>query len=57
MLPTELIELRKQLDELLGAGFIRPSTSPFGALAVLFQKKDGALDLCMDYRVLNKVTI
>ncbi|XP_039059607.1 uncharacterized protein LOC120203367 [Hibiscus syriacus] len=55
MSPPELAELRKQLDELLQAGFIRPSKSPFGA-PVLFQRKhDGSLRLC-DYRALNKVT-
>ncbi|XP_039015947.1 uncharacterized protein LOC120146474 [Hibiscus syriacus] len=57
MSPPELAELRKQLDELLQAGFIRPSKSPFGA-PVLFQRKhDGSLRLCVDYRALNKVTV
>ena len=45
------------MDELLEAGFIRPSKAPFGAL-VLFQKKhDGSLRLCVNYRALNKVTV
>ena len=57
MVPSKLVELRKQLDELQQAGFIRPSKAPFGAL-VLFQKKqDGSLWLCVDYRALNKVTV
>ncbi|XP_054818995.1 uncharacterized protein LOC129318287 [Prosopis cineraria] len=57
MAPPELEELRKQLKELINAGFIRPSKAPFGA-PVLFQKKqDGSLRLCIDYRALNKVTI
>ena len=57
MAPPELAELRKQLNELLQADFIRPSKAPFGAL-VLFQKKqDGSLRLCVDYRALNKVTV
>ncbi|XP_039017075.1 uncharacterized protein LOC120147894 [Hibiscus syriacus] len=57
MSPPKLAELRKQLDELLQAGFIRPSKSPFGA-PVLFQRKhDGSLRLCVDYRALNKVTV
>lgn len=57
MAPPELAELRKQLKELLDAGFIRPSKAPYGA-SVLFQKKhDGPLRLCIDYWVLNKVTI
>ena len=56
MVPVELQELRVQLQELLGKGFIRPSTSPWGA-PVLFTKKDKTLRLCIDYRQLNKVTI
>ncbi|WCJ29454.1 Transposon Tf2-6 polyprotein [Euphorbia peplus] len=57
MAPPELAELRRQLEELLQAGIIRPSKSPFGA-PVLFQKKaDGSLRLCVDYRALNKITV
>ncbi|XP_057730789.1 uncharacterized protein LOC130946125 [Arachis stenosperma] len=57
MAPPELEELKKQLKDLLDAGFIRPSKAPYGA-PVLFQKKhDGSLRLCIDYRALNKVTI
>ncbi|XP_052117210.1 uncharacterized protein LOC127747411 [Arachis duranensis] len=57
MAPPELKELKKQLKDLLDAGFIRPSKAPYGA-PVLFQKKhDGSLRLCIDYRALNKVTI
>ena len=53
---VELQELEVQLQELLDNSFIRPSTSPWGAL-VLFSKKDNTLRLCIDYRQLNKVTI
>lgn len=57
MAPPELDELKKQLKELLDAGYIRPSKAPYGA-PVLFQKKhDGSLRMCIDYRALNKVTI
>ncbi|KAJ8511859.1 hypothetical protein OPV22_002293 [Ensete ventricosum] len=57
MVPPELAELRKQLDELLSDGLIRSSKAPFGA-PVLFQKKqDGSLRLCIDYRALNKMTV
>ena len=57
MAPVELQELRVQLQELLDKGFIRPSTSPWGA-PVLFSKKKGkTLRLCIDYRQLNRVTI
>ena len=55
--PIELLELRKQLKELLDASLIQPSRVPYGAL-VLFQKKhDDSLRMCVDYRALNKVTI
>lgn len=57
MSPLELQELRKQLTELLDAGYIQPSKAPYGA-PVLFQKKqDGSMRLCIDYRALNKVTV
>ncbi|KAL5550014.1 hypothetical protein UlMin_000190 [Ulmus minor] len=50
MAPTEMIELRKQLQELLEKGFIRPSTSPWGAPVLFAKKHDGSLRLCVDYR-------
>jgi hypothetical protein len=56
MPPAELAELKKQLQELLDKGFIRPSTSPWGCPA-LFVKKDESLRLCVDYYPLNAVTI
>ena len=57
MAPPELAEMRKQLKELLDAGFIRPSKAPFGAPVLFQKKKDGSLRMCIDYRALNKVTI
>jgi hypothetical protein len=56
MPPTELAELKKQLQELLDKGFI-PSTSPWGCPALFVKKKDKSLRLCIDYRPLNAVTI
>jgi hypothetical protein len=57
MSPRDLGELRRQLEELIDAGFVCPSKAPYGA-PVLFQKKaDGSLRMCVDYRALNKVTI
>ena len=57
MAPVELQELRVQLQELLDKGFIRPSTSPWGAPVLFAKKKGKTLRLCIDYRQLNRVTI
>ena len=57
MAPVELQELRVQLQEILDKGFIRPSTSQWGAPVLFAKKKDKTLRLCIDYRQLNKVTI
>ena len=57
MATVELQKLRVQLQELLDKGFIRPSTSPWGAPVLFVKKKDKTLRLCIDYRQLNKVTI
>ena len=54
---VELQELRVQLQELLDKGFIRPSTSPWGAPVLFAKKKGKTLRLCIDYRQLNKVMI
>ncbi|XP_062170374.1 uncharacterized protein LOC133876106 [Alnus glutinosa] len=53
MAPSELKELKKQLEDLLDRGFIRPSVSPWGAPVLFVRKKDGSLRLCIDYRELN----
>jgi hypothetical protein len=57
MPPNELAELKIQLQDLLDKGFIRPSASPWGCLAVFVKKKDNSLRLCVDYRPLNAETI
>ncbi|KAL3678999.1 hypothetical protein R1sor_021955 [Riccia sorocarpa] len=54
---VELLELKKQLGELLERGYIRVSRSPYGAPILFVKKKGGTLRLCVDYRALNKVTI
>ena len=57
MAPVELQELRVQLQELLDKGFIRPSTSPWGAPVLFVKKNDKTLRLCIDYRQLSRVMI
>lgn len=57
MPPPELEELRRQLKDLLDAGYIRPSKAPYGAPVLFQRKKDGSLRMCIDYRALNKVTV
>jgi len=57
MPPNELAELKKQLQELLDKGLIRPSSSPWGCPALFVKKKDKSLRMCVDYRPLNAVTI
>ena len=54
---NELNELKHQLDDLLTKGWIRPSTSPFGAPVLFAHKKDSTLRMCIDYRGLNAITI
>nr|GFA01642.1 retrotransposon protein, putative, Ty3-gypsy subclass [Tanacetum cinerariifolium] len=50
-------ELAKQLQELLDKGFIRPSSSPWGAPVLFVKKKDGSFRMCIAYRELSKLTI
>ena len=54
---AELKELKAQLKELVSKGFIRPSTSPWGAPFIFVKKKDGSLRLYIDCRQLNRATI
>jgi hypothetical protein len=49
MMPLELVELKGQLKDLLDKGYIHPSSSPWGCLALFVSKKYKDLRLCVDY--------
>ncbi|GJU93619.1 putative reverse transcriptase domain-containing protein [Tanacetum coccineum] len=53
--PSEMQELSNQLQELTDRGFIRPSTSPWGAPVLFVKKKDGSFRMCIDYRDTNRL--
>nr|GEW83491.1 transposon Ty3-G Gag-Pol polyprotein [Tanacetum cinerariifolium] len=55
--PSEMKEFSDQLQELSDKGFIRPSSSPWGAPVLFVKKKDGSFQMCIDYRELNKLTV
>ncbi|GJY22941.1 hypothetical protein Tco_0396599 [Tanacetum coccineum] len=55
--PSEMKELSDQLKELSDKGFIRPSSSPWGASVLFVKKKDGSFWMCIDYQELNKLTV
>jgi hypothetical protein len=57
MSPMEMKELKVQLRELLDKGYIHPSMSPSHCSAMFVEEKDKELRLCVDYRLLNVVTI
>nr|GFA97281.1 reverse transcriptase domain-containing protein [Tanacetum cinerariifolium] len=50
-------DLSEQLKELSDKGFIRPSSSPWGAPVLFVKKKDGSFRMCIDYRELRKLTV
>nr|GFB69470.1 putative reverse transcriptase domain-containing protein [Tanacetum cinerariifolium] len=57
LMPFEMKELAEQLKELSDKGFIRPSSSPWGASVLFVKKKDRSFWMCIDYRELNKLTV
>ncbi|GJW20816.1 putative reverse transcriptase domain-containing protein [Tanacetum coccineum] len=54
---SEMKELSEHLKKLSDKGFIRPSSSPWGAPVLFVKKKDGSFRMCINYRELNKLTV
>nr|GEU44667.1 reverse transcriptase domain-containing protein [Tanacetum cinerariifolium] len=54
---SKMQELSTQLQELSDKGFIRQSSSPWGAPVLFVKKKDGSLRMCIDYCELNKKSV
>src|ERR1041385_8959794 len=57
MPPHHLLELKKEIDMALHKGFIRPSSSAWGAPSLFVKKSDGTNRLVQDYRPINQATI
>ena len=57
MNPQETSEMQRQVDDLLAKGMIRESLSPCVVSALLVPKNDGSIRMCVDSRVINKITI
>nr|GEU47058.1 putative reverse transcriptase domain-containing protein [Tanacetum cinerariifolium] len=55
--PSKMKELSNQLKELSDKGFIRLSSSLWGASFLFIKKKDGSFRMCINYRELNKLTV
>ena len=56
LLGNELKVLWDYLVDNLAKGFIQVSTSPLEVLILFVKKKDGTLQLCIDYCSLNQLT-
>ena len=55
--PAMYEEVRQHLREMIEAGAIRKSNSPYSSNVVLCRKSDGSLRFCIDFRKLNNKTV
>ena len=56
MSPLELDAMRAEINQLIKAGSIKPSKSPYGAPVIFVKKKNEKLRICINYHALNKIT-
>ena len=55
--PADIEDVRKHLQDLLTAGVIKESRSPYASPIVVARKKNGSVRMCIDYRTLNSKTV
>lgn len=55
--PADIDDVRRHIQELLAAGIIKESRSPYASPIVVARKKNGSVRMCIDYRTLNRRTV
>lgn len=55
--PADIEDVRRHIQELLAAGIIKESRSPYASPIVIARKKNGSVRMCIDYRTLNRRTV
>ena len=57
MNPEETMQVQRQVDELVSKGLHRKSLGSCSVSALLVPKKDESIQICVDSRAINKITI